>query len=63
MPLVAAPTRTTRFGSPLEVSRVICLKPKLVAEVRFMSWTTDGILRQTAFEGIREDKKVKEVRR
>lgn len=42
MPLDVPPPRKTRFGSPLILSQVHWLKPKLVAEVRFLSWTGDG---------------------
>jgi len=63
MPLDAPPPRTARFGSPLELSRVHWVKPQLVCEVRFLSWTSDGLLRQVAYEGLRTDKPAAEVRR
>ncbi|MBX3227864.1 MAG: DNA ligase D [Labilithrix sp.] len=40
---------------------VTWVAPKLVAEVRFSEWTSDGALRHPAFEGLREDKSPKEV--
>jgi hypothetical protein len=39
MPLNAPPPRTTRFGSPLILSRVHWGRPELVCEVRFLTWT------------------------
>jgi ATP-dependent DNA ligase len=39
MPLDKPPPRSTRFGSPLVLSRVKWVKPKLVAQVRFLTWT------------------------
>jgi ATP-dependent DNA ligase len=57
------PPRSTRFGSPLVLSRVKWVKPKLVAQVRFLTWTADGLLRQVSYQGLREDKHAKDVRR
>lgn len=37
------------------------LKPKLVAEVEFTEWTSDGALRHPSFQGLREDKPAREV--
>jgi len=31
--------------------------------VKFLSWTQDNLLRQVVYEGLREDKPAKEVRR
>jgi bifunctional non-homologous end joining protein LigD len=39
------------------------VKPKLIAQVRFTEWTSDGILRQPVYLGLRDDKKPEEVRR
>jgi bifunctional non-homologous end joining protein LigD len=33
------------------------VKPKLVAQVQFTEWTSDGILRHPSFQGLRDDKK------
>jgi bifunctional non-homologous end joining protein LigD len=56
MPLQVAPPRTNRFGSPLVLSRVHWVRPELVVEVKYLSWTDDNLLRQVAYEGLREDK-------
>jgi bifunctional non-homologous end joining protein LigD len=37
------------------------LEPRLVGQVRFAEWTQDGLLRHPSFEGLREDKPVKDV--
>jgi len=44
------------------LSRVHWVRPELVAEVKFLSWTEDNLLRQVVYEGLREDKPAKEVR-
>jgi len=63
MPLDAPPPRDSRFGSPLTLSRVHWVRPELVAEVKFLSWTEDNLLRQVVYEGLREDKPAAKVRR
>jgi bifunctional non-homologous end joining protein LigD len=37
------------------------IKPVLVAEVAFTGWTSDGLVRQGSFKGLREDKAPEEV--
>ncbi|HEX2830154.1 MAG TPA: DNA ligase D [Burkholderiales bacterium] len=37
------------------------IKPELVAEVEFTEWTNDGTLRHPSFQGLRADKKAKDV--
>ena len=57
------PPRDSRFGSPLTLSRVHWVLPDLVAEVKYLAWTEDNLLRQVVYEGLREDKPAAEVRR
>ena len=61
MPLDVAPPRSTRFGSPLVLSRVHWVRAEVVVEVKYLTWTDDGLLRQVVYEGIREDKPAREV--
>ena len=63
MPLDVPPPRDGRFGSPLMLSRVHWVRPELVAEVKFLTWTGDNLLRQVVYEGLREDKPASKVRR
>ncbi|MGE5419693.1 MAG: DNA ligase D, partial [Chloroflexota bacterium] len=37
------------------------LKPELVANIKFMEWSKDGIMRAPVFMGLREDKEASEV--
>ncbi len=39
------------------------VRPTLVAQVRFTEWTSDGILRQPVYLGLRDDKKPRQVTR
>jgi ATP-dependent DNA ligase len=51
------------IGSPLVLSRVHWVRAELVAEVKFLTWTEDNLLRQVVYEGLREDKPASGVRR
>jgi bifunctional non-homologous end joining protein LigD len=61
MPLEVAPPRSTGFGLPLVLSRVHWVRPELVVEVKYLSWTDDGLVRKVVYEGVREDKPAREV--
>ena len=62
-PLSVPPSRKTRFGSALVLSRMHWVEPKLVAEITYLTWTADNLLRHTVYVGVREDKPAKQVRR
>ena len=38
-------------------------RPELAAEVKYLTWTDDNLLRQGVYEGLREDKRAADVRR
>jgi DNA ligase D-like protein (predicted ligase) len=61
--LSVMPPRKTHFGSPLVLSRVHWVKPKLVAEITYLTWTADNLLRHTVYVGLREDKPADQIRR
>jgi len=63
MPLNVPPPHDSRFGSPLVLSRVHWVRPELIAEVKYLTWTDDNLLRQVVYQGLREDKPPAEVRR
>ena len=44
-----------------EARRAHWVKPELVAEVTFTEWTQDGTLRHASFQGLREDKRARDV--
>jgi DNA ligase D-like protein (predicted ligase) len=61
MPLDEPPLRETRFGSPLELSRVHWVRPEVVVEVSYLTWTEGGLLRAVSYQGQREDKPARQV--
>jgi ATP-dependent DNA ligase len=61
MPLAKPPPREIRFGSPPELSRVHWVRPEVVVEVTYLTWTEGGLLRAVSYLGQREDKLAREV--
>lgn len=43
------PPTTARFGRPLELARVHWVRPELIAQVTFLTWTADGTRRHATF--------------
>ena len=52
-----------QLESPNDSRSIHWVKPKLVAEVEFGSWTADGNVRHGVYQGLREDKMATEVRK
>jgi bifunctional non-homologous end joining protein LigD len=61
MPLDVQPPKGTRFGSLLVLSRVHWVRPKMVVEVTYLTWTDDNLLRHVVFDGVRDDKPARDV--
>jgi bifunctional non-homologous end joining protein LigD len=56
--------KTPFADPPAEAKKdALWVKPTTVVEVRFASWTSDNLVRQATFLGLREDKAAKEVLR
>lgn len=61
MPVDVPPPRTSRFGSPLVLSGVHWVRPDLVAEITYLNWTDEALLRQVVYQGLRGDKPARDV--
>ncbi|SEP44947.1 ATP dependent DNA ligase C terminal region [Rhodospirillales bacterium URHD0017] len=51
MPLAEPPPSDSRFGSPLKLSRVHWVRPEVVVEVTYLTWTEDNLLRRVSYQG------------
>lgn len=55
--------KPSRFRPNPPHAEAFWLKPELVCEVSYAEMTSDGVMRHPSFEGMREDKKAKDVTR
>jgi bifunctional non-homologous end joining protein LigD len=59
-------SRTSHWGSGItaeQMTEMQWVKPRAVAQVRFVEWTAEGHLRHAAFLGLRTDKAAHGVKR
>lgn len=63
IPFAAEPdiNKPSRFRPNPPHAEAIWLKPQLICEVSFTEMTSDGVMRHPSFEGMRIDKKAKDV--
>ncbi|TPK40942.1 DNA ligase D [Mesorhizobium sp. B2-5-3] len=60
--LDALQTKSSPFDKAVPRGKgLVWVKPELVGEVEFRSWTSDRIVRHASFQGLREDKPAEEV--
>jgi bifunctional non-homologous end joining protein LigD len=54
--------KPTKFRPRPPKANVVWLKPQLVCEVKYAELTSDGIMRHPSYQGLRSDKKAKDVK-
>ncbi|TGQ34945.1 DNA ligase D [Mesorhizobium sp. M00.F.Ca.ET.216.01.1.1] len=60
--LDALKAKTSPFDTAAPAGKgLVWVKPELVGEVEFRSWTSDRIIRHASFQGLREDKPAEEI--
>ncbi len=58
--------RSSHWGEGItadQMDEIVWVKPQVVVEIAFTEWTRDAHLRHAAFEGLRTDKRAREVKR
>lgn len=58
---IPAVNKPSRFRPNPPKASVTWVKPKLIAEVQYQELTEDGVMRHPSFQGLRTDKKAKDV--
>lgn len=54
-------TKSSPFEKTPRIKDITWVKPEVVCQVRFLEWTSDGVLRAPVFVGLRNDKAAQEA--
>jgi bifunctional non-homologous end joining protein LigD len=63
LPLRQSKSPFVEMPKGIRLGDVTWVCPELVGQVEFSNWTDEGLLRQASFQGLREDKPARDVRR